>query len=80
MTSTGSVSGGESAAKRIWPYSKFVLTHPHVRQSSPDSGVGLQVKVLQLFQVVPFSLGSELKKLSLQFQGEAHGKTGLITE
>ena len=30
----------------------------HIRQSSPDSGHGLQVKVLKIFQVGPSSLGS----------------------
>ena len=31
----------------------------HVRQSRPDSGLGFQVKAIESFQVVPFSLGSE---------------------
>jgi hypothetical protein len=30
----------------------------HIRQSRPDSGLGFQVKVLKIFQVVPSSLGS----------------------
>ena len=30
----------------------------HVRQSTPDSGRGVQVQVLKIFQTVPFSLGS----------------------
>ena len=30
----------------------------HARQSWPDSGLGLQVSILQNFQVVPVSLGS----------------------
>ena len=30
----------------------------HIGQSGPDSGLDLQVKVLEAFQVVPFSLGS----------------------
>ena len=30
----------------------------HTRQSGPDFGLGFQVKVLQKFEVVPFSLGS----------------------
>ena len=30
----------------------------HVTQSRPDSGFGLQVKVLSIFQDVPSSLGS----------------------
>ena len=30
-----------------------------IRQSRPDYGLGFQVKVLQPFQVVPFSLGSK---------------------
>ena len=32
---------------------------PHVRQSRPDSGPGLQVKGLKTFPVVPISQGSE---------------------
>jgi len=30
----------------------------HIRQSWPDSGLGLQVKGLNFFQVVPLSFGS----------------------
>ena len=30
----------------------------HMRQSRPDSGLGVQVKVLEAFQVVPSLLGS----------------------
>ena len=30
----------------------------HIRQSRPDSGLGLLVQVLKSFQVVPSSLGS----------------------
>ena len=30
----------------------------HIRQSRPESGLGFQVNVLQLLQVVPSSLGS----------------------
>ena len=30
----------------------------HIRQSRPDSGLDLHLKVLKTFQVVPFSLGS----------------------
>ena len=36
------------------------------RQSRPDSGLGLQVKDLQPFQVVPSSLGSGLRVLALK--------------
>jgi hypothetical protein len=31
----------------------------HARQSRPDSGLGLQVKVVKTLQVVPYSLGSD---------------------
>ena len=30
----------------------------HIRQSRPDSGFDFQVKFLETFKVVPFSLGS----------------------
>ena len=30
----------------------------HIKQSRPDSGLGVQVKVVKTFQVVPTSLGS----------------------
>ena len=30
----------------------------HIRQSRPDYGLGLQVKVVKTVKVVPFSLGS----------------------
>ena len=32
----------------------------HVRQSGPDSGLGFQVKILELSRVAPSSLGSRL--------------------
>ena len=32
----------------------------HTRQSRPDSGLGLQVKVLHTVQVVPSSLGGQV--------------------
>ena len=32
----------------------------HIRQSRPDSGLGVQVKVLETFQIVPSSLRSGL--------------------
>jgi len=31
----------------------------HIRQSSPDSGLGFQVKILKPFQVAPYSLESK---------------------
>jgi len=37
----------------------------HVRQSRPDSGIGFQVKVPEMFQVVPCSLGSGLDRVYL---------------
>jgi len=36
----------------------------HARQSRPDSGVGVQVKGLETFQVVPSLLGSGTKVIS----------------
>ena len=37
------------------PPSRWRVTTAHVRQSRPDSGPGVRVKVCQLFQVVPSS-------------------------
>ena len=34
------------------------MNSAHVRQSRPYSGLGVQVKVVKLFEVVPASLGS----------------------
>ena len=36
----------------------------HTRQSKPDSGLGLQVKVLETVFIVPFCLRAELDAIS----------------
>ena len=35
----------------------------HIRQCRPDSGLGFQVKVFKIFEVVPSSLGSGRKSV-----------------
>ena len=42
----------------FWPWPRIRQSRPHIRQSRPASGLGLQATVLKTFQVFPSSLGS----------------------
>ena len=48
----------------------------HIRQSTPESGLGFQVKVLDPFEVVPSSLGSSPQPLSARISQESSRTLG----
>ena len=50
----------------------------HIRQSRPDSGLGLQGKLLKNFEIVSSSLGSGCSRENLAEAGERHFHTSLI--
>jgi hypothetical protein len=55
--------------RRLWAISahigQFKVNSTRIRQSRPDYGLGFQVKVLPIFSVVPFAVGSGKASLEL---------------
>ena len=43
---------------QFWGSGRCRANMAHIRQSGPDSGVVFQVKVLEIFAIIPCSLGS----------------------
>ena len=50
------LAGGAGHEERD-PAACLLSSVPHIRKSMPDSGLGLKVKVLETFLVIPASLG-----------------------
>ena len=63
-------SKGERARRE---QARCLANMAHIRQSKPDSGLGYQVKLLILFQVVPSSLESGYRDRLDKKDGDACG-------
>ena len=54
----------KTGASSLFGRSRCCANSAHIRQSRPDSGLGFQVEVFDVFQVVRSSLGSGVRRVS----------------